>query len=178
MPARLLSALSTLLMVVTTTTPVQAACGKGKTPAYGDIEAIRFERTNCYGKCPSYEVLFARTTTDKYECYYVGREYVSKHGTYQADCSSATFQKAVGALEFSDFYQLNYDSSVIVTDVPHYVVGAERCGVTTKLDWPASEKRQDIPSLLDQLDGIANSLRWHRVSNSLESPLSLLDSIP
>jgi hypothetical protein len=71
-------------------------------------------------------------------------------------------------LQRHEFYRLNYDSSVLVTDVPHYIVAAERCGVTTKLDWPAFQNRKDIESLFDGLDAVTERIRWHKISNSAE----------
>jgi hypothetical protein len=91
---RLLWALSFALTIAVTISPAWAACGQGKAPTYGDIDAIRYEGTNCFGKCPSYEVLF----TKKRACYYVGIRYVSKIGTYQGTCSSATFAQAIAVL--------------------------------------------------------------------------------
>lgn len=55
---------------------------------------------------------------------------------------------------------------VEVLDAPHYIVAAERCGVTTKLDWPAYENRRDIESLFDGLDAITAGIHWHKISKS------------
>jgi hypothetical protein len=64
---------------------------------------------------------------------------------------------------------LDYDSSILALDVPHYIVAAERCGVTTKLDWPAFESRRDIESLFDSLDALTQHIHWHKISDSTES---------
>lgn len=151
-----------------------AACGRGLTPTYRDIEAIRYERTNCFGECPSYEVLFTRDLG----CYYVGSKYTSKLGTYKSNCSYTVLKGAIAVLDSHAFYALNYDSSVLVLDAPHYILSVVRCGVTTKLDWPAHDNRQDIESIFARLDAIANRLTWHKVSDSTESPLPLVASIP
>ncbi len=174
MLSRILSMLSLLLSIAASLSPAQAACGQGKVPTYGDIDAIRYERTNCFGKCPDYQVLFA----SRNECYYVGTQYVPKHGTYEAVCSPAVVKRAIAVLERQEFYSLNYDSSILVLDAPHYIISVERCGVTTKLDWPWREDRKDIESLFSELDVITDDIRWHKVSNSLESPLPLVASIP
>ncbi len=79
------------------------------------------------------------------------------------------------ALQSHDFYHLNYDSSVLVLDAPHYIVAAERCGVTTKLDWPAYENRRDIKSLLDGLDAVTKGISWHKISDSTEPINQWLD---
>jgi hypothetical protein len=55
---------------------------------------------------------------------------------------------------------------MLVLDAPHYIVAAESCGVTTKLDWPAFQDRRDIQSLFDSLDVITKSIRWHKISSS------------
>jgi hypothetical protein len=41
--------------------PAFAACGKGQIPNYRDIDAVRYEKTACYGVCPSYQVSFSPT---------------------------------------------------------------------------------------------------------------------
>lgn len=144
--------------------PAVAACGSGKVPNYTDIDAIWYQRTNCFGKCPGYEVAFYSDG----DCYYVGYRYVSKLGRYGQTCTSRTFKRAKQILQSHDFYHLNYDSSVLVMDAPHYIVATQRCGVATKLDWPAFENRRDIESLLDGLDTITDNIHWHKISNSTE----------
>ena len=81
-------------------------------------------------------------------------------------CSSDAFRGATRVLQKHNFYRLNYDSSKLVTDVPHYIVAAQGCGVTTKLDWPAFQDREDIESLFDSLDVITKHIRWHKISSS------------
>ena len=165
-----IATLATLLLMAS---PVMAACGEKSTPSYSDITAIRYVRTNCFGKCPTYEVLFTREG-----CYYVGIANVSRHGTYESACSAEVIDEATSMLKSHQFYYLNAGPDVIVTDVPHLVIAVERCGVTTKLDWPDWEKRPDIPSLFSDLDRITNAIYWRRVSTSLRSPLPLLAAIP
>jgi hypothetical protein len=176
MISKLLSASSLLLAVAGSISPANGACGQGKTPSYLNIDEIRYARTGCFGKCPNYEVLFANSG----ECYYVGRENVPKHGTYDAACTATTLKDAIAMLERHQFYNLNYDPSIIVTDAPHYIISVERCGVTTTLDWQlhVREDRNDIKALFDGLDLITDRVRWHKVSNRLTSPLPLLVPIP
>src|SRR5579871_1604481 len=145
---RLLIALT--LSLAASISPAMAACGPGKVPTYSDVEAIWYTRTNCFGKCPSYQVALWKDG----DCYYVGYKYVSRMGRYAQTCTSDVFKRAVTVLEHRGFYHLDYDSSMLVFDAPHYIVAAERCGVTTKLDWPAYENRRDIESLFDSLDTI------------------------
>ena len=103
------------------------------------------------------------------DCYYVGYKYVSMLGRYAQACTSGILKRTVGVLQRHDFYHLNYDSSINVLDAPHYIVAAERCGVTTKLDWPAFQNRKDIESMFDSLDAVTKSIRWHKISSSTES---------
>lgn len=159
---KLLIILSFLLAFAVSITPASAACGPGKVPTYSDIEAIWYERTNCFGKCPGYQVAFWKFG----ECDYVGYKYVSRIGRYEYPCSSDILKRAIEVLRNDDFYSLDYDSSILVMDAPHYIVAAKRCGVTTKLDWPEYENRKDIESLFDSLDAITTRIRWYKVSNS------------
>lgn len=172
--SRLCVALVVPMLFAISIAPAVGACGQGKTPTYSDIYAIRYERTNCFGKCASYEVLF----TNNLDCYYVGYEYVAKRGTYKSVCTAGVLKRASAVLEAHDFFALNYNSSVLVTDLPHYVVAVERCGVTTMLNWPARGDRKDIESLFDGLDKITAEVGWQKASNSAEPPLPLLAPIP
>ena len=149
-----------------------AACGRGQTPTYSDIEGLRFVRTDCFGTCPSYEVLIS-----PFGLYYVGRKYVDKTGTYQASLGN-TVTLAKEILQKHDFYRLNYDDSGLITDVPHFILAVERCGVTTKLDWPDYGNRPDIQTLFNALDTIIRNKAWHKTSDSTDSPLSLFATIP
>jgi hypothetical protein len=141
--------------------PAYAACRPGKTPTYADIQSVSYERTGCRGRCPAYAVLF----TGYSDCEYVGELYVSMPGTYANACAGATLNRAVAALRSHGFFALNYNSRIPVTDVPHYIVSAMRCGVTTTLDWPAYEDRRDIEALLDALDIITTGIRWSKRSD-------------
>jgi hypothetical protein len=173
MLSRLLSALGLVLGVVVSISPALGACGKGKIPTYTDIQTIWYERSNCFGTCPSYQVLFSKNG----DCYYVGYKYVSTVGTYGQTCSPDALKRATTVLLEHHFYRLNYDSSILVTDVPHYIVAAEACGVTSKLDWPAFQDRRDIESLFDSLDVITKRIRWHKISSST-APMEQWLSLP
>lgn len=131
------------------------------------------------GTCPDYEVLFSNLGL-----YYVGRANVRMHGTYEAETpknyapawSPDGLRQAVKVLQQHNFFSLSVVPS-IVTDVPHLIISAERCGVTTKLDLADSGRRPDIEKLFDQLDAITDRVTWGKTSNDLSSPLGLLASI-
>lgn len=169
-----LNALSIAFVFAANSSPAVAECGKGAAPSYSDIEAIRYVRTNCFGKCPNYEVLF----TKDLDCYYVGSEYVQKRGTFSSACAPSVLKSAIAALRAHNFYNLNYDPSIIVLDVPHDIVAVARCGVTTKLDWPSSTSLPNFSSLFEALDAVTDRIHWHKVNASLHSPLPLIASIP
>lgn len=150
----------------------RAACGPGKVPSYSDISGLRYARTDCFGKCPSYEVLIWELGL-----YYVGRTYVDRPGTYEAPVGD-TLLRARALLEAHHFFSLNYDDRRLITDVPHYIVAVVRCGVTTKLDWPEFGDRPDIESLFNAFDALVKNVKWHKTSDSTESPENLFASIP
>ena len=126
---------------------------------------------SAFGTCPDYEVLFSN-----HGLYYVGRAYTSKRGTYEATDTRA-LRRAIAVLQQLEFFKLSVQPSLIM-DAPHFIVAAQRCGVSTKLDWPFFGSRPDIEALFDKLDGITNSLTWRKSSTSVESPLNLLAPIP
>lgn len=154
-----------LLALLATIASAQAACGKGAVPTYADIDAIRFAHTNCFGKCGSYDVTLSR---DGF--HYVGGPYAPRRGTYEANFIPSIYKRAVNALRLHDFFSLNYDSSVLVTDAPHLIVSAQRCGVTTKLDWPQYTRREDIESLFEDLQRITGGIRWHKIGTDENAP--------
>jgi|HubBroStandDraft_4_1064222.scaffolds.fasta_scaffold00001_233 hypothetical protein len=149
----------TLTMLLSCTAASNAACGKGKIPNYEDITTVAYERTNCFGHCPTYQVIIS-----KLEVTYVGAAWVDMTGTYETPLGH-TLPRARSILKAHNFYNLNYDDSPLVTDVPHYIVAALRCGVTTKIDWPDFGPRADILSLFDDLDSMVEHLKWHKTSD-------------
>lgn len=175
------SAFLTSMMLLASIATAVASCGLDKHPTYSDITAVRYEETSCLGKCPSYEVLFSDLGA-----YYVGRRWVQMTGTYQAETPSngaylagnlpRSLRQAVQVLERYNFFDLNVETD-LVTDVPHYIVAVQRCGVTTKLDWAAYGKRRDIEDLFDALDAITNGVHWTKTSDSDESPLNAYAAI-
>jgi len=137
--------------------PAIASCGAGKTPTYDDIQAVQYARTECFGKCPSYKVEFSTSGS-----YYVGGLRAPRHGNYAAPYDSSVLEHAVDVVRRHDFFSINYDSSILVSDVPHLIVVVSRCGVTTKLDWPSYQHRQDIEGLMKDLDAITDGIRWQK----------------
>jgi hypothetical protein len=145
---------------MTSGAPALAACGNGQTPNYRDIRAVRYEKTACYGVCPSYAVSFsaARLTYD-------GRSNVARIGSYTSS-ETGKFYDVVALLAKLDFYSFTV-KPVFVTDVPHFIVEVERCGVSKRIDWPAGiwpgvSGARDIRDLFDGLDRITNSVAWHK----------------
>ena len=54
---RLLGTLSILLVSFDSVgATANAACGQGMVPTYADINAVQYERSNCFGTCRSYRV--------------------------------------------------------------------------------------------------------------------------
>ena len=170
-----------LAMWLSCTLSVDASCGLGEQPTYQDIQAVRYTRTSCFGKCPAYEVLFSY-----FGAYYAGRRWVNMTGTYEAETTTnsefrkgitpQSLQLAAKLLERHHFFDLSIVPD-LVTDVPHYIIAVQRCDVTTKLDWPAYPERRDIEELFDDLDAITNSMHWTKTSDSDASPLDLLAQI-
>jgi hypothetical protein len=91
-------------------------------------------------------------------------------GTYEAVYDLRVFKRLIAVLKLHHFFQLNYESRALVLGAPHLVVALERCGVTTKLDWPWHGDRKDIPGLFDGLDSISKSIDWQKTSDSEKSP--------
>jgi Domain of unknown function (DUF6438) len=170
MQLRLSVAIVSFLSMFALPTVCDGECGVGKTPTYADISAVRYARTSCFGRCPDYQVLFAKISTHdpKFICEYVARSNVSKHGTYAAVCRSEVLSKVVSLLETSGFYSLSVVPD-LVSDVPHLLIAVERCDVTTVLNWPEYPQRPDIDGLAKGLDRITDAQTWSKTSDSSES---------
>ncbi len=159
-----IAALFGLLMPIVFPLAAQAACGEGKVPSYSDISSVTYGRSTCFGKCAAYQVDFGSMYSGA-NCLYIGIANVPKHGRYIADCSRAALPRAIAALKNSRFFDLNWDSSIIPTDVSMATIIVTRCGVTTSLDWPEHGTRKDIPVLIAALDHITNGFRWEKAGN-------------
>jgi len=140
--------------------PALAACGNGLPANYRDIESVKYEKTTCYGVCPSYQVAFSPGGLT-----YTGRANVTRMGNYTS-ADTAKFADVVSLLSKLDFYSFKVAPG-FVTDVPHFIVEVERCGVTRRIDWPALiypgvSGTHDIRDLFNGLDRITNSVNWHK----------------
>ena len=144
-----------------------ASCGPNATRTYGDITAIRYARTACFGHCPNYEVLVSQQGF-----YYVGKSDVSKHGTYKAPLGN-TLARVRKTLEAHRFFKLVVPH-IAVMDVPHLILSVERCGLATRLDFPQLDEREGVTRLFDALDAIVAHAAWRKTSDSVESPLPRL----
>lgn len=140
--------------------PAYAACGIGQVPAYSDIVSVKYEKTACYGVCPSFLVEFspARLTYD-------GRANVTRIGIYESS-QTGKFADVVALLSKFDVYSFNI-KPLPVTDVPHFIVAVQRCGVTKRIDWPAMvwpgvSGKHDLRQLFDGLDRITNGVEWQK----------------
>jgi Domain of unknown function (DUF6438) len=148
-----------------------AQCHRG-TITYGDIEAVRYARTPCFGRCPVDEVLLSRQGN-----YYVGRKYVAKTGTY-TNADGNALARAIHLLEESRYFTLVVPKhSAFVTDLPHSIISVERCGVTTVLDWNHMAGSGPLEALFKRLDAARDSLTWKKSSDAMDSPLPRLAPI-
>jgi hypothetical protein len=149
-----------LAAAISSVAPAFAACGSGQIPNYRDIQAVRYEKTACFGVCPSYVVSLSRVGLS-----YTGRSNVARIGRYESS-ETRKFADVVALLSKLDFFAIKI-KPVFITDVPHFIVEVERCGVTRKIDWPAMvfagvSGTQDIRALFNGLDRITNSVAWHK----------------
>jgi hypothetical protein len=157
-----------------------ASCGRDKTPTYSDISAIRILRTECIAQCPSYEAVFSQLGL-----YYVGRVNMLRIGTYNAEIPSVyrpgtkpkSLEAAISILRAARFFELSLVPS-LATDVPHVIIAAQRCDVTTRIDYADYGQRPDVDSLANRLDKLVTQITWKRESKSLDSPLAGFASIP
>jgi hypothetical protein len=160
-----------LAFALCTTPSAHAACGVSRTPSYSDIQAIRYVEVSDNPRY-NHEVIFSELGL-----YYVGRSRIQMYGTYEAHVSNI-FERTKRLLQSHNFFALTVSPHLFVTDTVHWGIAVQRCGVTTKLDWPLALQRPDLSSLFDGLDAIVARTAWHKTSDSLESPLAGLASIP
>ena len=135
------------------------------------MQSIRFMRTGCLGKCPEYQVFL--NPDNALGSYYVGGANVARLGTYRSTDPKA-FKGALAALEN---HFLIWLPPTTILDAAHGVVIAQRCDVTTTLDFIFG-LRPDLKSLFMDLDNIVDSIHWHKINNIRESPSFYLSPQP
>jgi hypothetical protein len=118
-----------LFAAISSMAPAYAACGSGRVPGYGDISSVRYEKTACYGVCPSYAVSFSPALFT-----YDGRSNVARLGTYESS-ETAKFKDVVALLAKFDFYSFKVKPG-FVTDVPHFIVELSAAAVPRKSTGP------------------------------------------
>lgn len=147
--------------------PGWAACGAGKTPTYGDVKFIEYERWGChFAPCQSYRVMFSAGTLYKetFELTYEGGRYVQRRAAYVAT-NAGELKRATKVLEGSDFYNLNVsEAGQLTLDASRVVLATERCGVDTSLAWvESSPYRSDIEAAFSALNAVADQVHWRHV---------------
>jgi hypothetical protein len=102
-------------------------------------------------------------------------KFAPRQGTYEASLGDKLL-RAREILRTHEFFSVNYDDSPLVTDVPRYRIAVRRCGVTTDLNWPATDDRPDIAGLFDDMDALVKDVQWRKASDRTDSLQPLLRS--
>ena len=146
------------------------------------VSEISFERTICFGTCPSYRVTIKRDGTVEYE----GRDFVAEKGLRTSKISSADFFKLENKIRAIHFFDLENEyltqevggGSTAVTDLPSQIIVVKAGDGTKRIeDYFGGPK--GLNELEELIDTVANTPVWtgHRADPQL-SDIPYYDSFP
>ncbi|MBA3706173.1 MAG: hypothetical protein H0W84_09825 [Bacteroidetes bacterium] len=120
---------------------------------------ITFQRTPCFGKCPTYILTIngeTKTATFK------GEQNTEKIGTYTKRVSDAELTQLVAEFEKAKFYSLNDNYLGEITDFPSQITGYSNKGKAKKIE-DRSGGPAELLLLEKMLDDFTNSEGWKKV---------------
>ncbi len=127
---------------------------------------LTFERSLCYGTCPSFKVVVKRNG----EAYYEGRKFVDLIGTYEAKLSPEQAKMITDEASKIGYYEMDevYDDPG-VTDVPSMTFqlanNEEMKSVHARFNTP-----KELVDFGKFLDGILLNLEWKETSMEMPNP--------
>lgn len=127
------------------------------------VSEIIFERTTCFGSCPSYRVTIKKDGTVEYD----GREFVAQKGLKTSEISHDDFVKLEKAIRAMNFFELDnqYTTQVVggavvaITDLPTEIVTVKSGDRVKRIEDYLGAPKQ-LKELEDMIDRVANSSAW------------------
>lgn len=124
-----------------------------------DSLSFSFERTVCFGTCPSYKITIANNG----QCLYDGYKFVDRQGLYKAVISKEEFNKIMDEAKRIGFFDMADEYDAYVTDVPSVILmlsgpnGPKQ--IVDRMDAPEELKRFE-----KYIDSILLNLDWQKIS--------------
>ncbi|HEX8598376.1 MAG TPA: DUF6438 domain-containing protein [Chloroflexia bacterium] len=116
---------------------------------------VTLDRTMCFGACPDYTV----TVNGKGEVTFEGRHYTRVTGKVTATIDQAKVAEIVRELHRADFFSLDSDYSIEVTDLPTITLTVQMGGRSkTVREYGAGPQKLHI--LQSRIDQIVNTQQW------------------
>lgn len=127
-----------------------------------DKMEIVYQRTPCFGKCPTYIMTISGATKT---ATFKGESNTDKIGNYTKTMTEAELKTLYDAFEKANFFALNDEYLGVITDFPVKTITYTLNGKTKKV-----KERHQAPKELTDLEKIieevANSSGWTRNENS------------
>jgi len=128
---------------------------------------IQFERTGCYGTCPSYTVAIDTLGRVKWH----GAQYVTTVGDAVGHVDPTRLEALDKAIDVAQFFTLDSRgnppcknhgrcATVICTDTPHSRLAITRGNKTNAIDFDHCGGRPELERLFDLIDQVAGTKRW------------------
>jgi len=131
---------------------------------------ITLQRTECFGTCPSYSVeVYGDGTVD-----YSGGTFVAFTGHHRGSIPRANILELLSLFRAADYFSLDDDYTMSVTDNPTYVTSIQIDGRRKQVtDYVGIEigMPQAVTDLEHEIDRLSNSERWVRGNRDTLSAL-------
>jgi ankyrin repeat protein len=133
--------------------------------------SITLSRSGCFGSCPAYSVSVWSDGTINFD----GKYYVAATGKHTATIDPDAVRSLAKQFIAAGFYSMDEDYSASVTDMPGYSLSIDIDGHSKSIsDYVGSWVGMPavISDLEDEVDELANTVRWIKAADGLVQALS------
>ncbi len=116
----------------------------------GDDVYVRFERTECFGTCPVYELVIRGNR----ELEYTGKSFAKPKGSFTATISEEDWDKLRNKIIEVEFFNFEDEYDAPISDVPTTITEvfiSDKRNKTVINRWDAPEKLVALETFIDQL---------------------------
>lgn len=138
-------------------TPVARPVSKQKPLPRNDSLFLSFERTPCFGPCPTYKVTILQDGSALYQ----GRRFVDREGTYRGQLDAQTMDTIRELVEARGFYGFEDEYDSPVTDLPSVIIRVRMDGRDKQVVGRVGPP-QAFKNLTQQLEALIERVDWQK----------------
>lgn len=129
-----------------------------------DEPVLIYQKTACFGQCPTYTMSFYANGTVKLE----GRAHIDKLGTYEKNLGKKRVKYLLKTLDEIDFCSLDDAYGMGVSDFPSTIISYECDGQKKRVE-AIMEMPEGLAKFIDETHTIIDENGWELLKNNVNS---------